>query len=541
MEEKKEGLITKIIDILKTPRVLVLLFFIIISLFAINYTFQSDGIVIDGVSPGMAAERAGISFDSRASQRDHEKILAINSNDIKTQEDYYGILQSLTLPTNITLITNINRNGYLIELLGNENQTAEDVIGMSVRDAPTSNIRLGIELEGGTRIIMKALNENMTREEYDMLISTLQNRLDVYGASGTKVNKLEDAFSNDRFVLVESLSSNKNDIYELIQRQGEFQAVLANETVFTGNNILRVFPTGNFQGCPRTGTGDFICTYAFSVEIDSQGADAFFNIARDLPIVNNYLSEKIYFYLDGNEITGLNVASSFKFNRITTPQITVSGNPMPTEQLALESARQEMRFLQAILSTQSLPSELEVMQSYSIESSRGEEFLRNSILIGIAAILLVAGTIAIIYRHIGLFVAVMIALISEILIIFGLAAFLKLSIDLAAIGGLIAAIGTGVDDQIIITNEYFRKRKNELTSRKKIKAAFYIILISFFTTLAAMIPLYFAGLKILQGFAFMIIVGVTVGVLITRPAFGAMLRIMTTTREQRKKEAEDDN
>ena len=65
-------------------------------------------------------------------------------------------------------------------------------------------------------------------------------------------------------------------------------------------------------------------------------------------------------------------------------------------------------------------------------------------------------------------------------------------------------------------------------------------MISYLTTVAAMIPLYFAGLKILQGFAFMIIIGVTIGVFITRPAYAAILRIIMTTRVQRKQEAEED-
>ena len=66
-------------------------------------------------------------------------------------------------------------------------------------------------------------------------------------------------------------------------------------------------------------------------------------------------------------------------------------------------------------------------------------------------------------------------------------------------------------------------------------------MIAYFTTLAAMIPLMFAGLKMLQGFSLMILLGVTVGVLITRPAYAAMLRIIMTTREQRAEELADED
>ena len=179
--------------------------------------------------------------------------------------------------------------------------------------------------------------------------------------------------------------------------------------------------------------------------------------------------------------------------------------------------------------------------SYSISSSRGEKLLDNAALVGLAAVLLVSLVVALRYRHPFIFLGILIALIGEVIIVFGIAAFLKITIDLAAIGGLIAAIGTGVDDQVIITDEYFRKRKASISSRKKIKNAIYIIMIAYFTTLAAMIPLMFAGLKMIQGFAFMILIGVTVGVLITRPAYAAMLRIIMTTRAQRAEEDKEEN
>ena len=45
-------------------------------------------------------------------------------------------------------------------------------------------------------------------------------------------------------------------------------------------------------------------------------------------------------------------------------------------------------------------------------------------------------------------------------------------------------------------------------------------------TVAAMLPLLRAGAGLLTGFAIVTIVGVTIGVLITRPAFGAIVRTL---------------
>lgn len=542
MSENNDSIKEKLIDNLFNFKNFTLLFFIIISIFAINYNFGASGVVINGVSPASPAEDSGLLFDSQIGLTSFEKITHINNVEINSVTQYYSEIEKLTIDSKLKIRTNQNEFGYSINLANISNASnLANQIGLSVREEPKSNIRLGIELEGGSRLILKPTQE-LTEDEFSLLVNNLQSRLDVYGASGTKVNKLEDAFSNDKFVIVESISANKNDIFELIKRQGNFEAKVNNVSVFDGTNVLRVLndPQNEvFQGCPSNGVA-YTCSYAFAVEIDSEGATGFFDQTKQLSVTNGYLSEKVEFYLDGDLITALNVAASFKYNKVTTPQITVSGNSFSEEKKALDSAQKEMKFLQAILSTQSLPSELEVVQSYSISSSLGESLLSNSIIVGFAALLIVSSIIALRYRHWAIFFGIFTALVAEVIIVFGIASFMRLSIDLAAIGGLIAAIGTGVDDQVIITDEYFRKRKQKTSTKKKVKAALYIIMIAYLTTLAAMVPLYFAGLNILQGFAFMIIIGVTVGVLITRPAYAAYLRIMMTTRKQRKEEDEEE-
>lgn len=540
MSVKNDTFKQKIVDILLSWRIWLLIFFIFLSFVAVNYNFNAQGVAINGVTPGSIAENSGVAYKSEVSLSNLERVLYVGYDEVLNVEDYYKSISTIEPNSTFRLITDLNPTGYEIKS-GIFNGSFEDVFGLSIREVPRSNIRLGIELEGGSRLILKP-TKNLTNTEFDLLINTLQSRLDVYGASGTKVNKLEDAFSNEKFVIVESISSNKNDIFELIKRQGEFEAKVGNVTVFTGDNVIRVLNDPShevLQGC-SPGASGYSCTYSFSIEINPEGADKFFEETKKLSVNGGYLSQKVYFYLDGKEITALNIASSFKYQKISSPQITVSQSGT-TQDLAIRNTKKEMKFLQAILSTQSLPTELEVASSYSISSSRGETLLKNSIWVGLTALLLVSSIVALRYRKLVVFFGIFTALITEVIIVFGAAAFLRLSIDLAAIGGLIAAIGTGVDDQIIITDEYFRKRKKDTSSKKRIKHAIYIIMIAYFTTLAAMGPLYFAGLKVLQGFAFMIIVGVTVGVFITRPAYAAYLRVMMTTRKERKDEDEEDN
>ncbi|HLP79760.1 MAG TPA: preprotein translocase subunit SecD, partial [Acidobacteriota bacterium] len=56
--------------------------------------------------------------------------------------------------------------------------------------------------------------------------------------------------------------------------------------------------------------------------------------------------------------------------------------------------------------------------------------------------------------------------------------------------------------------------------------AFTVIMLAYFTTIVAMLPLMFAGAGLLKGFALTTIAGVTMGVFITRPAYGAVSQVL---------------
>ncbi len=52
----------------------------------------------------------------------------------------------------------------------------------------------------------------------------------------------------------------------------------------------------------------------------------------------------------------------------------------------------------------------------------------------------------------------------------------------------------------------------------------FIIIGAFLTIIAAMLPLFWAGAGLLKGFALTTILGVSVGILITRPAFSEIVK-----------------
>ncbi len=108
----------------------------------------------------------------------------------------------------------------------------------------------------------------------------------------------------------------------------------------------------------------------------------------------------------------------------------------------------------------------------------------------------------------------------------GFASFIRWNLDLASIGGIIAAVGTGVDHQVVITDEVLRGETKRTTYgiKKGIDMAFFIILAAAATTIVAMIPLF--RIIDVRGFALTTIVGVFFGVFVTRPAYARIIAIL---------------
>ncbi|WP_175424062.1 MMPL family transporter, partial [Haladaptatus sp. W1] len=66
--------------------------------------------------------------------------------------------------------------------------------------------------------------------------------------------------------------------------------------------------------------------------------------------------------------------------------------------------------------------------------------------------------------------------------------------------------------------------------QSRFRKAFWVIGAAAATTIIAMSPLAVLGLGDLQGFAIITILGVLIGVLVTRPAYGDILRYLLTDK-----------
>ncbi|MBU1939980.1 hypothetical protein KKH30_04400 [Candidatus Micrarchaeota archaeon] len=193
----------------------------------------------------------------------------------------------------------------------------------------------------------------------------------------------------------------------------------------------------------------------------------------------------------------------------------------------MDAAQSHLQNLTILLETGSLPVPIDNISKETISPLLGQEFLQSVFLIGIVALVVVSLAIFVRYRKIKLTIPIAATGLSEVIIILGFASLIDWNLDLAAVAGIIAAVGTGVDDQIIITDELMRGEEATAGSLlNRVKRAFFIIMAAAATTIATMLPIIIFGFGFgkLVGFAVTTIAGVLIGVFITRPAYGEMAK-----------------
>ncbi len=519
------------LKLFKKTRVLILIFFLIISYLAINPQFDTTGVAIKNVKKDSSASFAGIENPKAdAAPTSLEIIKSINNVEIKNLKDYSTTLSSIPLNESVQIET--NKKTYRLLKTGD--------IGLTVIEVPTSNIRKGLDLSGGTRVLLKPEIE-LTEQEREELIQVMEYRINTYGISDVKIRKADDlptslGGTGSKFILLEIAGATQQEVRDLIAAQGKFEAKIGNETVFEGGKkdipfVCRNDGTcsGIIPPCQETSDG-WRCKFEFRIDLSENAAQRHAEITKNLDINmsggGTYLSKPLDLYLDGKLVDSLLIGASLKGQPST--HIAISGpGTGATKKEAAEDALREMKKLQTILITGSLPSKLKIVKLDSISPILGEAFIKNAIIAGLLALLSVILVIYIRYRNIKILIPMAITAASEIIIILGLTTLIKFNLDLAAIAGLIAAVGTGVDDQIVIIDEVTSKKEEyQYKIKQKIKRAFFIILVAYATTVAAMLPLLRAGAGLLTGFAIITIVGVSIGVFITRPAFAAITQAL---------------
>jgi preprotein translocase subunit SecD len=192
------------------------------------------------------------------------------------------------------------------------------------------------------------------------------------------------------------------------------------------------------------------------------------------------------------------------------------------------TSMEEARDLSLNLKAGRLPADLDFASGgeQSLDPALADRFKTNSLITGLLAVLAVSLVVYARYGRPEVALPMILTALSEVFILLEFVALVQYPLNLAHLAGFIAVIGTGVDDLIIIADEILQQGKVETgrVFQSRFRKAFWVIGAAAATTIVAMMPLVAFPLADLSGFAIITIVGVLIGVLVTRPAYGDILR-----------------
>lgn len=499
-------------------------FFSLITIFVNTSGIMSfqEGVMVDSVEKNTTIFEQGL--------RQGMTIISINNQEIKSIKDY----------TKAMSIFDDNMS-HRVEILTKEIEiinifNSEIMNQIIIKELPSTRIKTGLDIQGGARALVTGREVKLISEDIDDLIDVSRERLNTYGLTDIQLRKVSD-LSGNNFMLVEIAGSSPEDLESLIEEQGKFEAKIGNKTVFVGGDkdityIAMAGQDAQIYDC-QSHSGGEVCYFRFSISLSQEAAQRHADITSELKVNTTsngrYLEKQIDFFVDGMRTSSLNIGADLKGNVAT--QIQISGSGEGTDRkTAIDSTNSEMKKLQTILKTGSLPFKLKIVKIDKISPKLGEEFTQKILFAGLLALIAVSLVVFVRYRKVKASLALIFTSVSELIIILGFAALINWNLDLPSIAGIIAAIGTGIDSQIVILDEIRVKGES---IKQRIKKALFIIVTAYLTTLVALIPLTgwlgFMGIGaasagLLKGFAFTTLIGITIGVLITRPAFADITR-----------------
>jgi preprotein translocase subunit SecD len=374
-----------------------------------------------------------------------------------------------------------------------------------------------VESTGGN---VTSFQPGVSKATADDVKQILENKINTLGTKDAKVNTLTGLNNVARYVRVELAGVDMNQAQAIVGKQGKFEIriqTIGNETehVLYGDSITSVqTPAQEPVGSNTWGVG---------FTLSNAGATAFRDSAIKYGATVDPTNHHLIMLLDN---------------------VTVYSAPL-SEDLAAKVQTEEVRQLfastgQGTYGTQqatnleihlragALPVDVSVAGSGSQSAPLGEHFKMMSLLAGILALVTVGFVIYYRYREPSIVLPMVLINASEIIILLGFINLIRFQMDLPTIAGLIAVLGTGIDQLVVITDEILHEGKVPSPNLylKRLARALSIIVVAAATVIIAMVPLALMDLSTLKGFALITIMGVLVGVLVTRPAYGRIIMVI---------------
>jgi SecD/SecF fusion protein len=333
------------------------------------------------------------------------------------------------------------------------------VIGSALAIAVTQSPRLGLDLRGGTQIVLEAQDTpdlTVTAQSTDQVLEVLRRRVDALGVSEPNLTR-----SGERRIIVELPGvQDPREAAEVIGRTAQLtmHPVLGaeppgqpaapareGETVLPDESgaLLRLAPAAlngsaidNAQGQPN----EFGTSWGVAVDFDGPGGDAYRQMTAAAACAPpGDPTRRIAIVLDREVISSPQVDPSVGCN------VGISGGSTSiTGDFGVDGANE----LATLIQGGSLPVPVEILEQRTVGPTLGADAIQASwqaALIGIAATLLF---LSVVYRLFGLLASL--GLAAYALIAYAALVWLGSTLTLPGLAGFVLAIGMAVDANVLV-------------------------------------------------------------------------------------------
>jgi preprotein translocase subunit SecD len=404
-------------------------------------------------------------------------------------------------------VKNINQLRFLIILA---------VVGVSVYILLQLPLTLGLDLQGGTRLVLEGQETGKVKVSEDAIngvVAVIRNRIDSLGVTEPTIHRkgkdqvivelpgvkdperaikiigdtallefIEAEWSpaDSRTISPEKLKEfyGPGSRLAAVKEKESERPIILKKTVLTGADLKGAWPGLDAYGNP-----------VVDIEFNSKGAQVFSEVT------SRSIEKPIAILLDNKIISAPNVREP-----IPSGKAQISGN----------FTAEEIQDLVIKLKAGALPVPVKLIETRIVGPSLGKDSIDRSKVAGIIGFAIIVSFMILYYRLPG-FLADISLLIYIPLTLAGLS-LLRTTLTLPGIAGFLLSIGMAVDANIII----FERLKEELRLGKTVKVsfdtafqrAFAAILDSNLTTVIAALTLFFVGTGTIRGFAVTLTVGI---------------------------------
>ena len=366
------------------------------------------------------------------------------------------------------------------------------VVIASIYCIATKPTKLGLDLVGGSRLVLEAQTSDTIKEITPDHMSSLQfaieKRVNSLGVAETIVQREGDKRLIVEIPDVTDLDKAKQFIGETAELEFKKMGIVNGQpdwvsTGLTGKDLNKSMVSSN----PSNGQ------WVVSLEFNSEGAKKFATLTRELT------GKQMAIFFNGELQSAPNVNEPITGGHA---QITGGGN----SGFAYEEAKQMVDLLNA----GALPVPAKIIEENTVGPTLGKDSLKRSLLAGEIGLALVMLFMVAYYRVPGMIANIALIIYGSIL--FALFKTIPVTLTLAGIAGFILSIGMAVDANILI----FERTKEELVAGRTLftainsgfDRAFTSIWDSNITTIITCVILYTCGTSIVKGFALTLALGV---------------------------------